>query len=107
MSELTINAPVHIKKDVSNVFDALELPNGPIEWLKVSLTKRINLALSLIGDTQTARAAILGVAQPVVSNLERYELAGFSVDRLMRYAILLGITDLGPERIPSGGDNEY
>lgn len=75
-----------------NVFADLDLPHPEIELAKVRLAAEINAALALRGNSQAKRALVLGVAQPVVSNLERFELAGFSIERLMKYAKHLGLT---------------
>lgn len=81
---------------IDDVFAALGIPDSAVERHKVGLAVLINRALALEGDTQVARAAALGVAQPIVSNLERYELAGISSDRLIRYCEHLGVTIAPP-----------
>ena len=43
-----------------------------------------------MGLTQAAAAALLEVDQPKVSALTRGRLAGFSLDRLVRFLVLLG-----------------
>jgi len=42
------------------------------------------------GLTQTAAAEVLQIDQPKVSALVRRRLAGFSLDRLVRFLVLLG-----------------
>jgi len=42
------------------------------------------------GLTQTAAAEVLQIDQPKVSALVRRRLAGFSLDRLVRFPVLLG-----------------
>ena|SRR5450756_610421 len=70
---------------IDNVFKALDIADSTVEKHKVGLAILVNRALSKMGQTQAQRASALGVAQPVISNLERYELAGISCDRLLRY----------------------
>ena len=84
---------------VDNVFAALDVPDSAVERHKVGLAVLINRALALEGDTQIERAIALGVAQPVVSNLERYELAGISSDRLIRYCEHLGVEIAPPSTL--------
>jgi predicted XRE-type DNA-binding protein len=40
--------------------------------------------------TQTQAAAILGIDQPKVSALRQGKLSGFSIERLVRFLLLLG-----------------
>ena len=40
--------------------------------------------------TQSQAAALLGVDQPKVSALKQGKLAGFSIERLLRFLLLLG-----------------
>lgn len=75
-----------------NVFADLDVPNPEVEQAKVQIAAEINAALAQKGASQAKRALVLGVAQPVISNLERFELAGFSIERLMRYATHLGVS---------------
>lgn len=76
---------------IENVFKALDIADSAVEKHKVGLTILVNRALSKMGKTQAQRASALGVAQPVISNLERYELAGISSDRLLRYCEQLDV----------------
>lgn len=82
----TANSAKQEATRVKDVFEALGVPDPQIERDKVALAAAINRALGKRGKTQAQRAAALGAAQPVVSNLERFELAGFSLERLFRYA---------------------
>jgi predicted XRE-type DNA-binding protein len=40
--------------------------------------------------TQIQAAAILGIDQPKISALKQGKLSGFSIERLMRFLVLLG-----------------
>jgi len=85
----TATPPAHVRG--GDVFADLDIAPGGIERAKVRLAAAINRTLAGAGATQAARSQALGVAQPVISNLERFELGGISVERLMRYAEYLGI----------------
>ena len=73
-----------------NVFADLELPK-PDEFLA-----KAELASKIIGEidrqrlTQNEAASILGIDQPKVSALKQGKLSGFSVERLLRFLLLLG-----------------
>jgi hypothetical protein len=45
---------------------------------------------NLFRDSQRAIAVILGIDQPKVSALKQGKLSGFSIERLMRFLLLLG-----------------
>ena len=73
-----------------NVFADLGLPK-PEEFLA-----KAELAAKIIGEidrqrlTQNEAAGILGIDQPKVSALKQGKLSGFSIERLMRFLLLLG-----------------
>jgi predicted XRE-type DNA-binding protein len=73
-----------------NVFADLSLPKAD------DLLAKAELAAKIIGDierrrlTQSQAAAILGVDQPKVSALKQGRLSSFSIERLMRFLLLLG-----------------
>ena len=57
---------------------------------KAQLARKIAGIIDARGLTQAAAAEILEVDQPKVSALIRSRLAGFSLDRLVRFLILFG-----------------
>ena len=65
-------------------------PDVPAMSAKVRLAGRINHLLDERKLSQMAAAKILGVGQPKVSALRNYRLAGFSLERLMRFMKALG-----------------
>lgn len=73
-----------------NVFADLRLPQAD------DLLAKAELAAKIIGEiqrrrlTQTQAAAILGIDQPKISALKQGKLSGFSIERLMRFLLLLG-----------------
>lgn len=89
-----------------NVFADLGLPNADERLAKAELTIKIAEILRRRRLTQVQAAAILGVDQPKVSALIRGRLAGFSIERLLRFLLLLG-TDVSitirPHRQPRLG----
>ena len=73
-----------------NVFADLGLPNPEEALAKAELANKI---IELIRErrlTQVQAAKVLGVDQPKVSALLRGNLTGFSLERLMRFLLLLG-----------------
>ena len=69
--------------------DPGQLP--PEETLaKAELARKIDAIIGRRGLTQAEAAEILEVDQPKVSALKRGRLAGFSLDRLVRFLVLLG-----------------
>src|ERR1700730_4049324 len=73
-----------------NVFADLNLPEAD------DLLAKAELAAKIIGEiqrrrmTQTQAAEILGIDQPKISALNQGKLSGFSIERLMRFLLLLG-----------------
>jgi predicted XRE-type DNA-binding protein len=73
-----------------NVFADLGFPDADEMLAKAELAIRIADILRQRRSTQTHAAAILGVDQPKVSALIRGRLSGFSIERLLRFLLLLG-----------------
>src|SRR4051794_27788419 len=73
-----------------NVFADLGLPNAEETLAKAELAHKIVTLLQDCGLTQVQAAKRLGIDQPKVSALFRGLLAGFSLERLMRFLLLLG-----------------
>jgi predicted XRE-type DNA-binding protein len=73
-----------------NVFADLNLPQAD------DLLAKAELAAKIIGEierrrmTQTQAAEILGIDQPKISALKQGKLSAFSIERLMRFLLLLG-----------------
>jgi predicted XRE-type DNA-binding protein len=63
----------------------------PTEALaKAELARKIGAIIERRGLTRAVAAEILEVDQPKVSALKRGRLTGFSLDRLVRFLVLLG-----------------
>ena len=64
---------------------------SPAEALaKAELARKIGMLIANRGLTQAAAAELLKIDQPKVSAPARSRLAGFSLDRLVRFLVLLG-----------------
>ena len=73
-----------------NVFADLGLQNSEEGLAKAELAQKITAVMQAKGLTQVELAKKLGVDQPKVSALVRGRLSGFSLERLMRFLLLLG-----------------
>ena len=74
-----------------NVFEALGLPATEEDLLKVSIARAITRTVQDRKLTQTQAAKILGVDQGKVSSILRGRLKGYSVQRLFKFLLLLGL----------------
>ena len=88
-----------------NVYRDLGFSDAEERLAKADLARRISTLIEQEGLTQQQAADVLGVDQPKVSALVRGNLAGFSMDRLLRFALALGYdVDLTlRRRRPRGG----
>jgi predicted XRE-type DNA-binding protein len=73
-----------------NVFADLNLPQADDLLAKAELAAKIIAEIQRRRLTQTQAAATLGVDQPKISALKQGKLSGFSIERLMRFLLLLG-----------------
>lgn len=73
-----------------NVFADLGLPEPDEALVKAELAQKIVAIVQTRRLTQRNAAAILGVDQPKVSALMRGRLSGFSIERMLRFLLLLG-----------------
>ena len=73
-----------------NVFADLGLPNPEEALAKAELAHKIAELIRAKGLTQMQAAKLLSVDQPKVSALLRGRLSGFSLERLMRFLLMLG-----------------
>jgi predicted XRE-type DNA-binding protein len=72
-----------ITRGSTNIFEDLGYPDATERQAKLRLAYALNHVLEERKLSQAAAAKVLGVAQPKVSALRNYKLAGFSVERLM------------------------
>ena len=73
-----------------NVFADLNLPHADDLLAKAELAAKIIAETQRRHLTQNQAAAILGIDQPKISALKQGKLSGFSIERLMRFLLLLG-----------------
>ena len=73
-----------------NVFADLGFPDAEEMLAKAELAQKIAAIIERRRLTQARAADLLGVDQPKVSALKRGRLSGFSLERLVRFLILLG-----------------
>ncbi len=73
-----------------SVFKDLRLPQPEDALAKAELAHRIATLIQRRGLTQAHAARLLKVDQPKISALKHGRLSGFSLERLMRFLILLG-----------------
>jgi predicted XRE-type DNA-binding protein len=73
-----------------NVFADLDLPNSEEALAKAELAHKVTEVIRGRGLTQVEAARLLGIDQPKISALTRGRLSGFSLERLMRFLLMLG-----------------
>jgi predicted XRE-type DNA-binding protein len=81
---------IEIEAGTGNVFADLGYADAKDRTLKVQLALEVTTALKQRGLTQAQAAELLGIVQPHVSDLVRYRLNRFSVERLMQFLTQLG-----------------
>lgn len=89
MSEGMHAEDLEFARSSGNVFADLDLPEPEELLAKAGLAHQICTIIEERGLTQTQAAQLLGVTQPKVSLLTRGRLAGFSMERLVRFLLLL------------------
>ena len=73
-----------------NVFADLNLPQADDLLAKAELAAKIVAEIQRRRLTQSQAAGVLGIDQPKVSALKQGKLSGFSIERLLRFLLLLG-----------------
>ena len=81
---------IEVEAGTGNVFADLGYPDAKERTLKVELALEVNRVLKQRKLTQARAAELLGIVQPHVSDLVRYRLNRFSVERLMQFLTHLG-----------------
>ena len=79
-----------VTESSGNVFADLGFANPAQEQLKADLTLQIYRTLKARGLTQAKAGELLGIKQPLVSNLMRGRSGSFSVGKLMEFLTALG-----------------
>ena len=70
-----------------NVFADLNLPEADDLLAKAELMTKIIAEIQRRRLTQAQAASLLGIDQPKISALKQGKLAGFSIERLMRFLL--------------------
>lgn len=73
-----------------NVFADLSLPQADDLLVRAELAAKIIAEIQRQRMTQIQAAAVLRIDQPKISALKQGKLSGFSIERLMRFLVLLG-----------------
>ncbi len=73
-----------------NVFADVGLPKPDDLLAKAELAAKVIKEIDRRRLTQTQAASILGIDQPKISALKQGRLAGFSLERLLRFLLMLG-----------------
>jgi predicted XRE-type DNA-binding protein len=81
---------IKVEVGSGNVFADLGFPDAKERKLKVQLAVEVNRILRERQLSQDRTAKLLGIRQPHVSELARYRLDRFSVERLMDFLTRLG-----------------
>ena len=76
-------------KSSGNVFADLGLPDAEERLAKAELARKIESVIKRKKLTQEQAAKILNVSQPKISALLNGKLAGFSMDRLLKFLMAL------------------
>jgi predicted XRE-type DNA-binding protein len=77
-------------ESTGNVFADLKLPRADDLLVKAELAAKILEQIERRRLTQSQATALLGVDHPKISALKQGRLAGFSIERLPRFPMLLG-----------------
>ena len=94
---------IAIDRGTGNVFADLGYRDAKERTLKVQLAMEVNHLLAKLGLTQAESARALGILQPHISDLARYRLDRFSVERLMNFLNGLGSdVEIRIRRRPAG-----
>jgi len=81
---------IKVETGSGNVFADLGFPDAKERKLKVELAIEVNRVLKEAALPQEKVAKVLGIRQPHVSDLVRYRLDRFSVERLLDFLTRLG-----------------
>ena len=73
-----------------NVFADLAIPNPDLALVKAELVQHIRALIADRKLTQARAAELLDLDQPKVSALVRGKVAGYTIDRLLRFLNALG-----------------
>jgi predicted XRE-type DNA-binding protein len=81
---------IKVERSSGNVFADLGIANPEEAMAKAEIARQVNRIIDERGLSQSQSAAILGIDQPRVSALSTGRLSLFSLEKMMRFASLLG-----------------
>jgi predicted XRE-type DNA-binding protein len=84
------NEKIEFVESSGNIFADLGLPNPEERLAKAELAREIRRIITDRDLTQAQAGAILGIAQPNVSDLMPGKLARFSVEKMLEFLTALG-----------------
>jgi predicted XRE-type DNA-binding protein len=85
------NEEVQVVVGSGNVYADLGFPNPQEALAKAQLAIMISEQIKKKRLTQKKAAGLMGIDQPKVSDILRGKLSGFSIDRLLRFLVALGL----------------
>lgn len=103
---MSIRKTPAVEASSGNVFEDLGFSDAEQRLAKAELTRVIRRLIEERELSQADAAGLLGIAQPDVSDLVRGRLARFSMERLERFLLLLGMDiriQVGPRRTKRRG----
>ena len=80
---------IAVTRSSGNVYAALGFPNAEEELAKAEIVRQINAILRERRLTQAKAGEVLRISQPKVSALLRGHTEGYSIERLLRFLLLL------------------
>lgn len=81
-----------LETNAGNIFADLGLPNPEERLAKAKLAMQINILIKEKEMNQKEAAELLGTDQAKISALHKGKLAGFSLERLFRFLLILDQT---------------
>lgn len=81
----------NFEKSSGNIYADLGLPDAELRLEKARIACRIGMRIGYLGLTQREAGEMMGIDQPKVSKIVRGDLAGYSLERLIKLARYMGI----------------
>ena len=82
---------IRVEEGSGNGFADIGVPNPEEALAKAEIARQVNRILAKRRLNQVQAGALLGIAQPRVSDLARGRLGKFSLEKLLQFARLTGI----------------
>ena len=81
----------NFEKSSGNIYADLGLPDAELRLEKANIAYEIGRRIEVLGLTQREAGEMMGIDQPKVSKIVRGDLRGWSLERLVKLARLMGI----------------